>query len=116
MIVGVIKNNSLIETSLKKSIKNWKIEKLNKTDLIILKLACFEIKYYSGANFVLKNSSNYSFQNHDDLINIDPKASIKLEIKTIEKIKRLRLPFIVLNALEAPKKNAEIILEYEVGN
>ena len=63
----------------------------------------------------MKNSSSYSFQNYDDLISIDPKASIKLEIKTIEKLERLRLPFIVLNALEAPKKNAEIILEFEVG-
>ena len=69
----------------------------------------------NGASFILKNSSSYSFQNYDDLISIDPKASIKLEIKTIEKLERLRLPFIVLNALETPKKNAEIILEYEVG-
>ena len=74
-----------------------------------------EINNNSGASFVLKNSSSYSFQNYDDLISIDPKASIKLEIKTIEKLERLRLPFIVLNALETPKKNAEIILEYEVG-
>ena len=74
-----------------------------------------EINNNSGASFILKNSSSYSFQNYDDLISIDPKASIKLEIKTIEKLERLRLPFIVLNALETPKKNAEIILEYEVG-
>ena len=74
-----------------------------------------EINNNSGASFILKNSSNYSFQNYDDLISIDPKASVKLEIKTIEKLERLSLPFIVLNALETPKKNAKIILEYEVG-
>jgi len=75
MIVGVIKNNSLIETSLKKSIKKWKIEKLNKTDLIILKLACFEIKYYSetpikvALNEAIKLAKNFGEQNSPSFIN-----------------------------------------------
>ena len=46
VILGVKKNQSTIEEKIKENLKaEWKIERVSKIDLSILKLAIYEIKY-----------------------------------------------------------------------
>ncbi len=60
---------------------------------------------------VLKNLSEVNFVDSDDFIVVPKNGSVKLNIKTLDKLKNLNLQFEVLNALTAPKQNPVIELE-----
>lgn len=63
---------------------------------------------HSDANFQLKNKSVLTFYTHTDFIEVPAHKSIKLYIKSPERIKNLELEFEVLNALTAPREVATV--------
>ena len=62
----------------------------------------------SATKIQLKYIGQYSFHDDSDIITIAPYSKLKLRIKTQEIIDKINLPFIVLNALEGPKKHTKI--------
>lgn len=44
-IEGVLKNEDEIEKSIEKNLKNWKLDRISKVNLTILKIAVFEMKF-----------------------------------------------------------------------
>ena len=69
------------------------------------------IENVSDTDFILKNLSEYTLHNHADVVTINAKSDMILEIKTIELKPSLELKFTVLNAVVAPKKHPEITLK-----
>lgn len=74
------------------------------------------IKNNSDAVFQLMNKSNYTFTSNEDLVEVPAQGVKYLEVKTKERLNQLELDFEVLNALEAPKVNAEITLKTWIRN
>ena len=62
------------------------------------------------------NKSNYTFTSNEDLVEVPAQGVKYLEVKTKERLNQLELDFEVLNALEAPKVNAEITLKTWIRN
>ena len=44
-IEGVLKNEDEIEKSIEKNLKNWKLDRISKVNLTILKIAVYEMKF-----------------------------------------------------------------------
>ena len=72
------------------------------------------IKNSSDVAFLLRNLSDYSFTNSDDLVEIPSQGTKYLEVKTLEKIGLLDIRFEVLNALVSPNENAKINLKIRI--
>ena len=77
-------------------------------------VAGFTIKNSSDVAFLLRNLSDYSFTNSDDLVEIPSQGTKYLEVKTLEKIGLLDMRFEVLNALVSPNENAKINLKIRI--
>ena len=60
IILGVIEHRAEIEENIQQSMTKWNIEKINKTELAILKVACFELKYLpeNPVNVVINEAIN----------------------------------------------------------
>ena len=69
-----------------------------------------EIENSSDATFLLRNTSNMTFMHQADLIVVRPNQITKLRIKPGSVLTELSLPFIVENALLAPKAHPSISL------
>ena len=74
------------------------------------------IKNNSDVRFLLKNKSEYTFTNNDDLVVVPAQGSKYLEVKTVKRLNMLQLDFIVINALSAPKEHAKISLATRIKN
>ena len=57
----------------------------------------------SDAPFTLKNKSKYDFYNLTDLVRIPAHGKVNIDVRTIEKMRKFKLQFEVLNALTAPQ-------------
>lgn len=64
----------------------------------------------SDADFQLRNTSDYTFVESDDLLRVPPHGVTALHVKTGERVGEIALTFEVLNALEAPKRHPRIEL------
>ncbi len=60
IILGVIKETSSLEKEIEKCSTNWNIEKMNKVDLTLLLIACFEIQHidYTPNKVVINEAIN----------------------------------------------------------
>ena len=60
LIFGVIKETSSLEKEIEKCSTNWNIEKMNKVDLTLLLIACFEIQHieYTPNKVVINEAIN----------------------------------------------------------
>ena len=68
----------------------------------------------SDADFQLLNKSDYTFSTNTDLIEVPAHETVKLYVKTGEKVEHIELTFEVLNALTAPKQTASITMRVTV--
>lgn len=74
-IYGIEKNKEKIEESISQNLKkDWKIERISKIDLVLLKLAIYEILFTStpykvAINEVIELSKKYSEENSSNFIN-----------------------------------------------
>ena len=78
-------------------------------------IARFTIKNSSDVTFLLKNLSDYSFNNSDDLVEIPAQGTKYVQVKTLEKVGVLNIGFEVLNALVGPNENAKINLKIRIN-
>ncbi|MFN7119192.1 MAG: Sb-PDE family phosphodiesterase, partial [Saprospiraceae bacterium] len=67
------------------------------------------------APFILANESNYTFHADSDVILIKPHSSITIQVKTLNNLKEIELPFTVLNGIIAPKKHPKITWKVTVS-
>lgn len=81
----------------------------DKTELLVVSLT-----NTSDANFQLRNKGKYTFFRNADLIEVPPHATIELIVKTKTRVADIELPFEVLNALTAPKKNPVVTLKTRI--
>lgn len=78
-------------------------------------IARFTIKNSSDATFVLRNLSDYSFSNSDNLVEVPAQGTKYVQVKTLEKVGMLDISFEVLNALVSPNENAKINLKIRIN-
>lgn len=69
----------------------------------------------TDADLELLNTSDLTFFDHADLIEVPAHSSLALRVKTPARVARIELGFQVLNALTAPKQPAAMVLAAEVG-
>lgn len=74
-------------------------------------VAQITIENRSDAWFTLRNASDFRFHNRASLIDVPPHGTVHVEIKTLERMERIALPFDVLNVITAPGAHPEIVLE-----
>ena len=82
----------------------------NRTQILAIR-----IKNTSDAVFLLKNKSEYTFTNNDDLVEVPAQGSKNIGVKTINRLNMLQLDFEVLNALEAPKVPSQLTLKKSIN-
>ena len=73
------------------------------------------IKNNSDVVFLLKNKSDFTFTNSEDLVEVPAQGTMYLGVKTITRLNLLELDFEVLNALEAPKVTSKLKLKKRVN-
>lgn len=69
-----------------------------------------EIENLTSSAFTLRNKSKYTFDGHSDLVVIPAGEKITIEVKTVNKLTSVDLPFEVLNAINAPNSHPTITL------
>lgn len=62
----------------------------------------------TNAEFILQNSTGFTFQNANDIIIIKPGDNTVIEIKTKQRLKNLKLEFEILNAVNAPNSHPRV--------
>tara|TARA_Y100001970_G_scaffold290021_1_gene422258 strand:+ start:524 stop:1282 length:759 start_codon:yes stop_codon:yes gene_type:complete len=67
----------------------------------------------SDAPYILRNQSIYDFYNTTDLVTISPHSSTVVDVRTIDKKRKFKLVFEVINALIEPSKHPVIDLIVE---
>jgi len=73
------------------------------------------IENISDVDYIIENQSKYTLHNMGDVFTIKANESIQLDIKTIDKLNKVELKFMVLNAITAPKTHPEIIIPVKVN-
>ena len=69
---------------------------------------------FSDADFHLRNKSDYSFNDHTNIIVVPQHSTERLRVRTGNKVEKIELEFEVLNSLTKPKRTASITLEAKV--
>lgn len=73
-----------------------------------------DIKNTGDAPFILVNNSDFTFHANSDVIMIEPHTTTTLQLKTLQQLESLELPFTVLNGITAPKTHPEIVFKIKL--
>ena len=63
----------------------------------------FFVCILGGSEALSENKSKYDFYNLTDLVRIPAHGKVNIDVRTIEKMRKYKLQFEVLNALTAPQ-------------
>ena len=74
-------------------------------------IAKVTLRNESDAQFNLKNTSDLTFMEVGDLLELPPHSDTIISVKLREKVKKINMSFTVLNTLVAPKEHASITVE-----
>lgn len=72
------------------------------------------IENLSDAEFLLANTSDFTFHANGDFVTIHPNSKTTLQVKTLEQLKEFDLTFKVMNALTAPKEHPDLKIKVDV--
>ena len=72
------------------------------------------LKNDSDTPFLLLNESKLNFHQHSGLITLEPRTITKIQLKTLEILPSVELPFKVINAVIAPGKYANFMVKVKV--
>lgn len=67
----------------------------------------------SDASYILENHSEYSLHNKGPVFTVPAHGSILIQVKTVKELDAYQLQFGVLNAITAPGKHPEIMMEID---
>lgn len=95
----------LIEASLKLS----EIGYIDDTSVLNVK-----ITNHSSSEYILKNLSDFTLHQQPDVLTIDPMSEKVLNIKTLDRMDSIQMPFEVLNAVTAPDVHPQISFDIEI--
>jgi predicted metal-dependent phosphoesterase TrpH len=73
-----------------------------------------KIKNSSTMDYILENKSEYSLHDNADVVTIKANGVTSIEVKVMQNLPTVSLKFSVLNAVNAPKKHPEIVLDVAV--
>jgi len=73
------------------------------------------IENRTTSDFILRNTSAYTFHNNNDIITIKPGDGNKIEVKTRQRLESITLDFEVLSAVNAPNRHPVISWQVQVG-
>jgi|TARA_B110000495_G_scaffold166065_1_gene152047 hypothetical protein len=73
-----------------------------------------ELSNNSSAPLKLQNLSEYSFRTSTDLLEVPPNGKLEIQVKTLKKLKELKLDFKVVNALVEPKVNPTLTIKVKI--
>ena len=68
----------------------------------------------SDVEFMLLNQSFYTFHSDGEVVKIPAHGRSTLEVKTVRRLEKGALPFLVLNAVTGARQNPEIKLEFTI--
>ena len=106
-------NNTLIGRStylvplIEQSLQIQKVESVSSYKGTSLVKAVF-IENKSDVDYILENTSKYSFHADIDLVTIKAHSTKKIQVKTLKSIAEFELTFKVLNAITAPREHPSI--------
>ena len=106
---NLVGNEGVLMPLLNSSIEVSKASYIEETSV-----ATVEITNKSDATLILQSTSEYTFHQHSDLVEVPPHASVELNVKTIDKLDSFQLQFSVLNAITAPGKHPTVVLSCEL--
>lgn len=66
-----------------------------------------EIDNRTGADFILRNMTGFTFHNTHDVVTLRPGIN-RLQVKTVQRLKSISLRFEVLSAVNAPRRHPEV--------
>lgn len=95
----------LIEASLELS----EISYIGDTSILNVK-----ITNHSSSEYILKNLSDFTLHQQPDVLTIEPMSEKVLNIKTLDRMDSIELPFEVLNAVTAPDQHPQISFDIEI--
>ena len=77
-------------------------------------LLSINVQNNSDVEYLLKNKSDYTLHRTHDVLTLAPHQSTRIDIKTLDRLSRVALPFEVLNAVTAPNTHLEMTLQFSV--
>lgn len=95
----------LIESSMELS----EIEYIDDTTVLNVK-----ITNHSSSKYILNNLSEYTLHQQPDVLTIEPMSVKVLNIKTLDRVDFIELPFEVLNAVTAPDQHPQISFNIDI--
>ena len=101
--------SSLVLKDAKYQEANWTAHKKPLTILNVF------IQNNSDADYILENTSDYSFQSNADIIVIPANHETMIQVKTLVRKESINLSFNVLNTVVAPKEHAKIQMEVVIN-
>ena len=78
-------------------------------------VARVELENRTDVTYIIQNISTYNLHNKTDIVNIMPRYTTTLEIKTVRKLDTFEVRFEVLNALVAPRAHPEISITVDIS-
>lgn len=73
-----------------------------------------KITNHSSSKYILRNQSEYTLHQQPDVLTIEPMSVKVLNIKTLDRVDSIELPFEVLNAVTAPDEHPQIFFDIEI--
>lgn len=73
-----------------------------------------KITNHSSSKYIFENKSNFTLHQHQDVFTIEPMSVEVLNIKTLDRVDSIELPFEILNAVTAPDQHPQIVLDIDI--
>lgn len=73
-----------------------------------------KITNHSSSKYILENQSDFTFHQEPNVLTVEPMSVKVLNIKTLERMDSVEMPFEVLNAVTAPGQHPQISLDIEI--
>lgn len=105
----LIGRDEVLVPLIKESLKINSAKYLDKTTVLEV-----EIENVTSSAFTVQNKSKYTFTEHSDIITLKPGEKTVIQVKTINKLTSVELPFEVLSAINAPKSHPVVSLQVAV--
>jgi 3',5'-nucleoside bisphosphate phosphatase len=105
----LIGRDEVLVPLIKESLKINSAKYLDKTTVLEV-----EIENVTSCEFTVQNKSKYTFTEHSDVLTLKPGDKTVIQVKTVNKLTNVELPFEVLSAINAPKSHPVVTLQVAV--